>query len=162
MLHVHGGTAASAGPTPEAPGSGPASSASSATTTTPQVVAPPVHQVHGMPVAMPPQGQHYVYISMPTPQTVQNVPMGYTQTMQTVQTPVKMELGNSPSVTPPVTTTPQTPQSMPKTSKSDSKEISDSGKNDSEKSKSKKKCESVKENKEYDSSRDKDIVSDKE
>ena len=43
-----------------------------------QVVAPPIHQVHGMPVAVPPQGQHYVYVSTPTPQTVQNVPMGYT------------------------------------------------------------------------------------
>ena len=107
----------------------------------PQVVAPPLHQVHGMPVAMPPQGQHYVYVSTPTPQTVQNVLIGYAQTMQTA---VKMELGNSPSVTPPVATTLQTPQSMPKTPKSDSKENSDSDKNDGEKSKSKKKCESVK------------------
>ena len=47
----------------------------------PQVVAPPT-QVHGMPVAMPPQGQHYVFVST-TPQTIQNVPVGYTQTMQT-------------------------------------------------------------------------------
>ena len=100
----------------------------------PQVVAPPVHQVHGMPVATPPQGQHYVYVSMPTLQTVQNVPMGYTQTIQTTQTPIKMELCNSPSVTSPVA---MTPQSMPKTPKSDSKENSDSDGNDGEKSKSK-------------------------
>ena len=103
-----------------------------------------------------------MYISTPTPQTLQNVPMGYTQTMQTMQTPMKMELGNSPSVTLPVATTPQTPQSTPKTPKSDSKENSDSDENDDEKSKSKKKCESVKETKEHDSSRDKDTVSDKE
>ena len=118
-----------------------------------------------MPVAMAPQGQHYVYVSVPTPQTVQNVPMGYTQTMRT---PMKMKLGNSPSVTLPVAMTPQTPQSTPKTPKtpkSDSKENSDSDENDGEKSKSKKKCESVKEskeNKEHDSSRNKNIVIDKE
>ena len=32
--------------------------------------------------AMTPQGQHFVYVSTPTPQTVQDVPMGYTQTVQ--------------------------------------------------------------------------------
>ena len=65
--------------------------------------------------------------------------------MQTLQTPVKMELGNSPSITLLVA---MTPQSMPKTPKSDSKENSDSDINDGEKSKSKKKCKSVKESKE--------------
>ena len=94
------------------------------------VVAPPIHQVHGMPLAKTPQGQHYVYVSTPTPRTVQNVPMGYTQA---VQTPVKMEIDNSSSVIPPVTATPQVPQGTPKTPKSDSKGNSDSDKNDSEK-----------------------------
>ena len=81
---------------------------------------------------------------------------------QTMQTPVKMEIGNSPSVTPPVAMTSQTPQSTPKTPRSDSKGNSDSNKNDSEKSKSKKKPESIKESKELDLSRDKAVVSDKE
>ena len=95
------------------------------------VVAPPIHQVHRMPLAMTPQGQHYVYVSTPTPQTVQNVPVGYSQT---VQTPMKMEIGNSSSVTLPVEMTPQAPESTPKTPKSDSKGNSDSDENDSEKS----------------------------
>ena len=121
MVHIHGRKTASVRLIPDAPGSGPASSTSSATTTTASFC--PTHTGSRNACCNATSRATLCVVSMPTPQTVQNVLMGYTQTMQTVQTPVKMELGNSPIVTLPVATTPQSMPNSPKTLKSDSKEI---------------------------------------